>query len=114
MSYHVDGLRVWLLQRVSAMYLALYLVGVAGYFWLHPAPDYASWRAWFADPLVAITSAGFVLAVLIHGWVGLRDVILDYIHPLGLRLALLTLFAFLLIGCGIWGVRILILASGMT
>ncbi len=114
MSYHVDGLRTWMLQRFTAVYLGLYLVIVLVYFWLHPAPDYSEWRAWFADPLVAIASAGFILAMLIHGWVGLRDVILDYIHHLGLRLLLLTLIGLLLIGCGFWGVRILILASGMT
>jgi len=114
MSYHVDGLRTWMLQRITAVYLGLYLVIVPGYFWLHPVPDYAGWRAWFAEPLVTITSAGFILAILIHGWVGLRDVVLDYIHHLGLRLLLLTLIAFLLIGCGFWGLRILLLASRMT
>jgi len=49
--------------------------------------------------------------LLIHGWVGLRDVTLDYIHHLGLRLMVLTLTAVLLIGCGFWAVRILIVTS---
>jgi succinate dehydrogenase / fumarate reductase membrane anchor subunit len=113
-SYHVDGLRGWLLQRISAAYLAIYLLGVCCYFWLHPAPGYAEWRDWFAQPLVAVTSSGFILAVLVHGWVGMRDVLLDYVHPLGLRLLLLTLLAFLLIGTALWGVRVLILASGLA
>ncbi len=112
MSYRVDGMRVWMMQRITALYLALYLVGVSGWFWLHPVTDYAGWRAWFSHPPAAIGSAGFLLALLIHGWVGLRDVILDYVHSLGLRLVVLTLVAFLLIGCGFWGARILILASG--
>lgn len=114
MSYHVDGLRTWLLQRVSAVYLAIYLVCIPVYFWLQPATDYARWREHFANPMMVISSAGFILALLVHGWVGLRDVILDYIHPLGLRLLLLTLVAFLLIGCGFWAMRVLILASDMT
>jgi len=106
-----DGLRTWLLQRVSAIYLALFLVYVLVHFWLNPNPDYEAWRVWVASPVVSIAGAGFVLALLIHGWVGLRDVTLDYIHHLGLRLMVLTLTAVLLIGCGFWAVRILIVTS---
>jgi succinate dehydrogenase / fumarate reductase membrane anchor subunit len=110
-SQHVDGLRIWMLQRISALYLAAYLIGVTGWFWLHPVTGYDGWRSWFTHPLATTGSAGFLLALLVHGWVGLRDVILDYVHSLGLRLVLLTLIAFLLIGCGFWGMRILVLAS---
>lgn len=101
-----------MMQRISALYLALYLIGVSGWFWLHPVTGFAGWRAWFGHPATTITSAGFLLALLMHAWIGLRDVILDYVHYLGLRLLLLTLIAFLLIGCGFWGMRILILAGG--
>lgn len=111
MSGHTEGLRVWLLQRVTAIYLGAYLVYVLTHFSLHPRPGYAEWHAWVAQPMVAIGSAGFVLALLLHGWVGLRDVILDYVHNLGLRLVLLTLIVFLLLGCGLWAMRILMQAG---
>lgn len=111
MSGHATGLRVWLLQRVSAVYLGLFLCYVLVHFALHPQPDYAAWRAWFARPAVAIGCAGFVLALLLHGWIGLRDVVLDYVRHIGLRLFLLTLIAFLLLGCGFWTLRILMLAG---
>jgi succinate dehydrogenase / fumarate reductase membrane anchor subunit len=110
-SRHADGLRTWLLQRVSAVYLAAFLVYALVHFWLDPHPDYTAWRSWIASPVVSITGAGFILALLIHAWVGLRDVTLDYIHHLGLRLGVLTLIAFLLIGCGFWAMRILIVTS---
>ena len=90
MSHHADGLRTWLLQRVSAIYLGVFLAYVLVHFWFNPHPDYAAWRGWVASPAVSIASAGFILAVLIHGWVGLRDVTLDYIHHLGLRLVILS------------------------
>ncbi|MGB5540974.1 MAG: succinate dehydrogenase, hydrophobic membrane anchor protein [Gammaproteobacteria bacterium] len=111
MSHRADGLRTWLLQRVSAIYLGVFLLYVLAHFWLNPYPDYAAWHSWIASPVVSIAGAGFILALLIHGWVGLRDVTLDYVHPLGLRLVVLTLVAFLLIGCGFWAMRILIVTS---
>ncbi len=112
MSGHAEGLRVWLLQRVSAVYLGLFLLYVLIHLWLNPRPGYEQWRAWFEEPAFAIGSAGFVLALLLHGWIGLRDVVLDYIRHTGLRLFMLTLIAFLLLGCGIWALRILMLAGG--
>ncbi len=110
-SHRADGLRTWLLQRVSAVYLGVFLVYVLIHFWLNPHPDFESWRSWVASPAVSVTGTGFILALLIHGWVGLRDVLLDYIHHLGLRLVILTLTALLLIGCGFWAMRILIVIS---
>jgi succinate dehydrogenase / fumarate reductase membrane anchor subunit len=106
-----DGLRPWLLQRISAVYLAGFFIYLLLHFSLHPGPDYAAWRAWVAQPPVAIAFAGFVLALLVHGWVGLRDIVLDYIHHLGLRMLILTLVAFLLIACAFWALRVLILVS---
>jgi succinate dehydrogenase / fumarate reductase membrane anchor subunit len=107
----VSGLREWLLQRVSAVYLAAFFVYLLVHFILHPNPGYAEWRGWLGQPLVAAAVAGFILAVLVHGWVGLRDVVLDYVHHLGVRLAILTLIALVLAGCGFWAVRVLILAG---
>lgn len=112
MSHRADGLRTWLLQRVSAVYLAAFLLYTLMHFWLNPHPDFSAWRGWVASPAVSIAGAGFILALLIHAWVGLRDVVLDYLHPLALRLGVLTLIAFLLIGCGFWAMRILIVISG--
>jgi succinate dehydrogenase / fumarate reductase membrane anchor subunit len=111
-SGHSTGLRIWLLQRVSALYLGVYLVYVMTSLLLYPRSDYAAWSAWFDRPLMAISTAGFVLAVLLHGWVGLRDVILDYVHHLGLRLLLLTGMTLLLLACGLWALRILVTAAG--
>jgi succinate dehydrogenase / fumarate reductase membrane anchor subunit len=58
-----------------------------------------------------IATAGFILALVAHAWVGMRDVILDYIKPVGLRLALLSLTAVLLAGSSLWALRSLLLAS---
>jgi succinate dehydrogenase / fumarate reductase membrane anchor subunit len=102
---------MWMLQRISAVYLGGFLLYALLHVWLHPHTDYAGWRAWITQPPVTIAWAGCVLALLVHAWVGLRDVVLDYLHHLGLRVAALTLIAFLLLGCGFWALRILIVAG---
>jgi succinate dehydrogenase / fumarate reductase membrane anchor subunit len=100
-----------LLQRITAVYLGCYLVYLMVHFSLQPAHSYEQWHAWVSQPLVAIVSAGFILAMLAHGWVGMRDVVFDYVHTVSLRLIVLTLIGLLLAGSGFWALRVLILAT---
>ncbi len=111
MSCQAHGLRDWLLQRITAVYIACYAAYVIGHFILQPSPGYEQWHAWISQPLMAIVSSGVVLAILFHAWVGMRDIVLDYIHHLGLRLLVLSLIGLLLAGCGFWALRILLLAT---
>ena len=111
MSRKVHSLRDWLLQRFTALYMALFVVYVVVQYLLQPPAGFAQWSAWIGHPLMAIVTAGFILAVLVHSWVGIRDVMIDYIHPVGMRLALLVLTGLYLAGCGFWALRTLILAT---
>lgn len=111
LSRQAHGLRDWLLQRVTAVYLGAYVVYLMAHFFLQPPQGYEQWHAWIGQPLVAIASAGFILAMLLHGWVGIRDVIFDYIHSVSLRLMLLSLIGLLLVACGFWALRVLVLAT---
>jgi succinate dehydrogenase / fumarate reductase membrane anchor subunit len=94
------------------VYLAGFLVYLLIHFLTLETLDYDAWRAWLAHPAVALASAGFVLALVLHGWVGVRDIILDYTHPLGLRLLLLALSGALLAASGLWAVRLLLVNAG--
>ena len=109
MSRGAQGLRAWLIQRVTAVYLALFTLYLLGLFLLSPPLGHARWSAWTGSPLVAIGLALYVIAMLLHAWVGMRDVLIDYVHPVGLRLALLGVMAFSLLGCGLWALRALLL-----
>ncbi len=111
MSGHTVGLKAWLWQRISAVYLALFFVYLLVQFYLYPFTEYSAWHEWIARPLVGTAFAGFILALLVHLWVGLRDIVLDYIHPLGLRLTVMIIIAFILIGSGFWSIQVLILAG---
>ena len=111
LSRQAHGLRDWLLQRFTAVYLGCYTVYLIVHFLLQPSQSYEQWHAWISQPLMAIFSAGFILAILLHGWIGMRDVVLDYIHPVGLRLIVLSLIGLLLAGCGFWALRTLLLAT---
>ena len=111
MSRPTHGLRDWLLQRLTAVYLACFLIYLMAHFYNQPHHDYRQWHDWITHPAMTVASAVFILAVLIHGWVGMRDVVLDYVHTLSLRLMVLSLIALLFTGSGLWALQILLLAA---
>jgi succinate dehydrogenase / fumarate reductase membrane anchor subunit len=108
LSRPTHGLRDWLLQRISAIYLAGFLVFFILRIALRPARTFEDWYAWIAHPAMTVAGTAFILAVLLHGWFGIRDVMLDYVQRLWLRLLLLSLTGLLLGGCGLWALHILL------
>ena len=112
MSRPAHGLRDWLLQRLTAIYLACFLIYLLVHFLIQPQHTFQEWHDWITRPAMIIAAAMFILAVLVHGWVGMRDVVLDYVHGISLRISVLSLIALSLVACGIWAMRILVQVSG--
>lgn len=108
MSRHAQGLRAWIWQRGSAIYLLVYLLIVGVMLWWHPPASHEAWRAWMAQPAMTVATAIFFWALLIHAWVGGRDVLIDYARPLALRLALLAVLALMLGASGLWALQALL------
>lgn len=107
MSRQAHGLRAWLIQRVSAIYLGLFVLYTVFHF-ITSAPDsFEAWKSWMADPLVGMFWALAIVSLLLHAWVGMRDIFIDYLHPFGLRLTLLGVIAFALIAYGFWAAHVL-------
>lgn len=88
------GLKAWLLQRITAVYLLGFLLYFLAHCLRQPGPDFAAWRGWILSPGPRLGLLLFFVALALHVWVGLRDVIIDYVKPVGLRVILLGLVAF--------------------
>jgi len=108
MSRHLAGLRAWLLQRLSALYMGVYLLIFLFYMLIRAPAGYLAWRETLAGPWMSLPMILFFMALLIHAWVGMRDVILDYVHDTALRLGMLTLIGLALLACGLWVLDILL------
>jgi len=106
------GLRAWLVQRASAVYMLLFIVFFLAHFAVDPPHSYSAWHAWMTSSGVRVITTIFFAALLAHAWVGLRDVILDYSHPMVFRVCLLVLLGFALMAVGAWIVHILWMSRG--
>ena len=112
MKRAVTGLRAWLLQRVSAVYMLLFIVYVLAHFAVDPPRSHLEWRGWILSPVVSIVSFLFFAALLAHAWVGLRDVTMDYVNRPGTRVFILAVLSGALLTLGAWTARILLLGQG--
>ena len=101
------GLADWLLQRLTAVVMALYTVLFGGWLLLGPPPDHAGWKALFSGTFVRLATMFFVAALLYHAWVGMRDIVMDYVKPTGMRLALQAVIGGGLVIQLIWAASIL-------
>lgn len=102
------GLTAWWVQRASAVGMLLFVACGLAALPFSPHHSYPEWRAWASHPGVSLVIAVFFAALLSHMWVGLRDVLLDYAKPAGLRHLLLALVAAGLMGVAAWVVLILV------
>jgi succinate dehydrogenase / fumarate reductase membrane anchor subunit len=107
-----SGLRTWLLQRLSAVYIAIFSLVLIGT-WTGQSATYEVWRNWVAHPVVNIALILFILAILLHAWVGIRDIVMDYITSVYVRYVLLISFALVIIGMGFWVLRTLIMVTAV-
>ncbi|BAV33844.1 succinate dehydrogenase [Sulfuricaulis limicola] len=102
------GMLEWLWQRVTSIYIAGFVVYVVVYLSLAPIRDHASWQAWFAIGYVRLAWAIFILSILVHAWIGMRSIYLDYLHPLWLRFSVSLFTGLGLLALGLWAARILL------
>lgn len=82
------GLRDWLIQRVTAVLMVVYVLLLAFLFSFYPISDYAALKSLFTSQWVRIASFLFFISLCWHAWVGMRNVFMDYIHATIIRLTL--------------------------
>ncbi len=100
------GVGSYLGQRVTAVVLAIWALWIGASLLFGPV-NYETWAALFAPLWVKVVTLVAVLSLLYHAWVGVRNIWMDYISPVWVRLTLQTITILWLLACGVWAVQIL-------
>jgi succinate dehydrogenase / fumarate reductase membrane anchor subunit len=101
------GLMDWLVQRLTAVVMGVYTVLVLAIALWSGGIDYPLWRLLFANGGFKLASFLFMVALLYHAWIGMRDIFMDYVKPVGLRLTLEAVCVVVLVGYLGWTIQIL-------
>ncbi|KPF70391.1 succinate dehydrogenase [beta proteobacterium AAP99] len=107
------GLRDWLSQRVTAIVMAVFTVILLIAFLTGKNFTYQGWAGLFAStwgglPVMKLLTFVTFVALTWHAWVGVRDIWMDYVKPVGIRLALQVFTVFWLLACVVYAGLILL------
>lgn len=102
-----NGLKDWLIQRVTAVYFAVYSFFIIGFLLVHPNLDFAQWHVLFSNRFVQIASLIALFALSLHAWIGIWTVTTDYIKCTALRVSLQMFVVLWLLSQFVWGFMIL-------
>jgi succinate dehydrogenase / fumarate reductase membrane anchor subunit len=101
------GLKDWLAQRITAVVMAAYFVILVSALLAAPSVTQEFWLALFAGSLMRFLTFLFIVSLAWHAWIGIRDIWMDYVQPVGIRLTLHVLTLLMLVGCAGWAIQIL-------
>ncbi|AKH64339.1 MULTISPECIES: succinate dehydrogenase membrane anchor subunit [Photorhabdus] len=104
------GIHDWLLLRASAIIIVLYVLYMLGFVATTSEITYEVWSGFFSSSITKVFTVLALFSILAHAWIGMWQVLTDYIKPLALRLVLqlaviVALMAYLIYGTiVVWGV----------
>ena len=108
MSLQAQGMRTWLLQRLTAVYIAVYSLSLIIWVVVKFPVHYNNWYSLFSHPIILVATVIFYLSLFLHAWVGVRDILVDYAKPSSVRFILLTALALFLTAMTTWLLLIVI------
>ena len=106
------GMKDFLVQRVTAVILAVYTIVLAVGFLFMPGFTYEGWTGLFTFtlfmlPMGQILASLAFLALAWHAWIGVRDIWMDYVRPVGIRLFLQVMTVLWLVASIVYFAQIL-------
>ncbi|MGS0754267.1 succinate dehydrogenase, hydrophobic membrane anchor protein [Roseateles sp. GG27B] len=101
------GLRDWLGQRITAVMMALFTVVLLVQFLMPGELGYDRWAGIFSQQWMKVLTLIVIISLAFHAWVGTRDIWMDYVKPLGVRLTLHVFSLVWLVGCAGWAIQVL-------
>ncbi len=113
-SFGRSGLYDWMIQRVSGVAMAAYVVFLVGFILTTPDVGYAEWKELYSTLWMRIFSLITLLSLAAHAWIGLWAVLTDYLtnRMMGPKATVLRVIAQMALGVVtvtyvVWGIEIL-------
>ncbi|WP_428508168.1 succinate dehydrogenase, hydrophobic membrane anchor protein [Roseateles sp.] len=101
------GLRDWLAQRVTAILMALFTVVLLVQFLMPGELGYDRWAGIFAQQWMKALTFVVIISLAYHAWVGVRDIWMDYVKSVAVRLTLQVVTLVWLVACAGWAIQVL-------
>ena len=107
-SWSKNGLQDWIVQRLTAVLLGVYLIVVVGFMMLSSPLSYEVWSGFMRSTPMKIFNVLAFASVGVHAWIGMWTVITDYIKPFSFRALAQVFVALVLLVSFVWAVMVLL------
>ena len=88
------GFRLWFLQRISGLIIAIFSITFIARLYFIDIHTFRDWKFFFTPFWMQVLLLVTWICICFHGWIGVRNVIKDYIRHYQLRIFLLNIIAF--------------------
>ena len=104
------GFGTWLQQRITAVIMLVFAIVFLIFIFamaLNVNSNISSWQSLFNYTLFKIFIQIFFIALVVHAWIGIRDIWMDYIQCNAMKLTLHTLTILWLLGSLIYSIKVI-------
>ena len=99
-----NGIHDWLLLRAAAILMTLYIIYILGFVVMTGTLTYDVWHGFFSSAFTKVFTMLTLFSILIHGWIGMWQVLTDYVKPVATRLLLQFVIVVALLSYAIYGI----------
>ncbi len=85
LTHKYPGMRLWLSQRLTALVMAAYIVFLLVLLVVMKPLGFAAWHAFVAPVWFKLATLLFFMCLFVHAWLGVADVLKDYVFNKTLR-----------------------------
>ena len=79
------GMRIWLSQRLSALVMAIYIIALIALLLILQPSNFVEWHIIASNIVFRLATFLFYICLSFHAWVGVRDVMRDYVFNASIR-----------------------------
>ncbi|QWD84255.1 succinate dehydrogenase, hydrophobic membrane anchor protein [Polynucleobacter sp. MWH-P3-07-1] len=101
------GLKEWIIQRITAIVMVVFTVVLLVDYCVTGGTGYAAWSSLLSNQFMKLLTLLALLSLFYHAWIGIRDIWMDYVKPVSIRLGLQVLTVLYLVACAAYAVQIL-------
>lgn len=105
------GMRAWLVQRLTALIMAIYSIMALTRILIVQPTEYVEWVGVFQPWWFQVASWLFWISLTVHAWLGIRDVLKDYVPDIKTRQVLIKIVIVLLWGYIAWATWLLLIKA---
>lgn len=98
-----NGIHDFVLVRATAIIITLYIIYMIGFVATSGTLTWDVWTGFFTSAFTKVFTLLALLSILIHAWIGMWQVLTDYVKPLAIRMILQLIIVVALLVYVIYG-----------